>query len=134
MGIVYALFDGSYLDEGGYWLSKILLGVMVFLGIYIAGRYVIRNLASQMTDARPSNSLIMQISAFIILMVNTEIGIPISHSHVIVFCIIGLNVAQRHEVDYKNIGKMAIYWVLTLPVAAILSGLIYSVFYFNGMI
>jgi PiT family inorganic phosphate transporter len=134
LGIVNALLDGSYLDAGGYWLSKILLGVMVFLGIYIAGRFVIRNLASQMTDARPSNSLIMQISALIILLVATALKMPISHSHVIVFCIIGLNVAQRHEVDYKNIGKMAIYWLLTLPIAALLSGLIYFGFFINGMI
>jgi PiT family inorganic phosphate transporter len=134
LGIVYALFDGSYLDSGGYWLSKILLGIMVFLGIFIAGRYVIRNLASQMTDARPSNSLVIQISVLIILMVNTVIGMPISHSHVIVFSIIGINVAQRHEVDYKNLGKMAVYWLLTLPIAAILGGLIYFGFFINGMI
>jgi len=37
----------------------------------------------------------------------TPLGIPISHSHVIVFCIIGLNAAKKQEVDYRGIGKMA---------------------------
>lgn len=134
LGIVYALFELSYIDSEGYWLSVVLLGVMVFLGIYIAGRYVIRNLANQMTDSRPSNSIIIQISALIILMVATENGMPISHSHVIVFSIIGLNVAKNYEVDYKNLGKMAIYWVLTLPVAAVMGGLIYYGFFINGLI
>ena len=67
-------------------------------------------------------------------MVNTEIGMPISHSHVVVFAIIGLNVAKNYEVDYKNLGKMAIYWVLTLPVAAVMGGLIYYGFFINGLI
>jgi len=62
------------------------------------------------------------------------LSLPISHSHVIVFCIIGMSVAQRKEVDYKGLGKMAIYWVLTFPVAAILAGLIYFGFNLFGLV
>ncbi|MFX1236454.1 MAG: anion permease [Promethearchaeota archaeon] len=132
LGILYALYDGSYLNTASYWILKIILGIFAFLGIYIAGRYVIRNLASQTIDARPSEGFILQIATFIVLFVVTPLGIPISHSHVIVFCIIGLNVAKKQEVDYKGIGKMALYWVLTLPIAALMGGIIYFGFYLNG--
>ena len=61
-------------------------------------------------------------------------GIPISHSHVIVFSIIGLNAGKRQEVDYKGLGKMALYWVLTFPIAALVGGFIYLGFFMNGLI
>ena len=74
----------------------------------------------------------LQLSSAIILMIATFMGLPISHSHVIVFCIIGMNIAMNKEVDYKNIGKMSVFWVLTFPVAAILAGLVYFGFIFIG--
>ncbi|MFX1275055.1 MAG: anion permease [Promethearchaeota archaeon] len=133
LGIIYALFNESYLSFAEYWFLKLFLGVSAFFGLFLAGRYVIRNLASQTTDARPSEGFVLQIAAFIVLFVVTPLGIPISHSHVIVFSIIGLNVAKKQEVDYRGLGKMALYWFLTLPIAAIVGGLIYMGFYLNGL-
>ena len=60
-------------------------------------------------------------------------SVPISHSHVIVFCIIGLNVAQKREVDIGNLGKMFLFWILTFPIAAIIAGLIYFGFISFGL-
>ena len=102
--------------------------------MFIAGRYVIKNLAAQTTSARPSDGFILQVVVFIVLFVVTPMGIPISHSHVVVFCIIGLNTGKRQEVDYKGLGKMALFWILTFPIAAIVGGLIYLGFITNGLI
>ena len=87
-----------------------------------------------MTDARPSDGFIIQLSSAIILMFCTVIfSVPVSHSHVIVFCIIGLNLAQKKEVDYGKLSKMFIFWVLTFPLAAIMAGLIYFGFLSFGL-
>jgi len=133
LGILYGLFDKGSLNLGSYVFFALLCGIASCLGIYIAARYVVRNLASQMIDSRPSESLITQISSALILMIATLLSLPISHSHVIVFCIIGMSLAQRKEVDYKSLGKMAIYWILTFPVAAILAGFIYFGFNLFGL-
>ena len=133
LGILYGLFDKGSLNLGSYVFFALLCGIASCLGIYIAARYVVRNLASQMIDSRPSESLITQVSSALILMIATLLSLPISHSHVIVFCIIGMSLAQKKEVDYKSLGKMAIYWVLTFPVAAILAGFIYFGFNLFGL-
>ncbi|MFX0033591.1 MAG: anion permease [Candidatus Hodarchaeota archaeon] len=125
LGILFGLLKNGSLNIGEYYLFAIICGIFSLLGIYFAARYVIRNLASQMTDARPSEGLITQISSALILMIATFFGLPISHSHVIVFCIIGMNLAQKREVDYKGLGKMGIYWILTFPIAALMAGLLY---------
>ncbi|MFO8020452.1 MAG: anion permease [Promethearchaeia archaeon] len=133
IGIFYGLFYSGFLTIEQYYFYVVICGIFVFLGIYIAGRFVIKNLASQMTDARPSEGFIIQIASSIVLMIATVFSLPISHSHVIVFSIIGMNFAQRREVDYTAIGKMAIYWFLTFPVAAIFAGFIYTGFIQFGL-
>ncbi|MFX0073060.1 MAG: anion permease, partial [Candidatus Hermodarchaeota archaeon] len=106
LGILYALYSNGELTLEGYYFFVVICAILAFLGLYIAGRYVIRNLASQLTDARPSDGFIIQLSSALILMFCTVIySVPISHSHVIVFCIIGLNIAQKKEVDYGKLGK-----------------------------
>ena len=47
--------------------------------------------------------------------------------------IIGMNFAQKKEVNYKGLGKMALYWVLTFPMAALLAGFIYYGFNLFGL-
>ncbi|MFX0006135.1 MAG: anion permease [Promethearchaeota archaeon] len=133
LGILYGLFNSGSLNISQYLFFAIICGVFSGLGIYIAARYVIKNLASQMIDTRPSEGIILQTSSAIILMVATIFGLPISHSHVIVFSIIGLSVAQKKEVDLKALGKMAIFWFLTFPIAAFLAGFIYYGFISFGL-
>ncbi|MFX1408618.1 MAG: anion permease [Promethearchaeota archaeon] len=134
LGILYALYSNRSLTIAQYYFFVVICAIFAFLGLYIAGRYVIRNLASQLTDARPSDGFIIQLSSAIILMFCTVIySVPISHSHVIVFCIIGLNIAQKKEVDYKGIGKMTVFWILTFPVAAVIAGFIYFGFITFGL-
>jgi PiT family inorganic phosphate transporter len=129
LGILYALYSNGELTIVSYYFFVVICALIAFLGLYIAGRHVIRNLASQLTDSRPSDGFIIQLSSALILMFCTVIyNVPVSHSHVIVFCIIGLNMAQKKEVDYGKLSKMIIFWILTFPVAAILAGLIYMGF------
>ncbi|MFX1320141.1 MAG: anion permease [Promethearchaeota archaeon] len=132
LGILYGLLDNGSLNLTQYYIYAIICGIFACVGIYIAARYVIRNLASQMIDSRPSEGLVIQMSSAIILMIATILGLPISHSHVIVFCIIGMSIAQKKDVDYKTLGKMGIYWILTFPCAAILAGFIYLGFFSFG--
>ncbi len=125
LAILLGLRENYSITGGQYITFAIICGIFSFLGIYFAARYVIRNLASHMIDTRPSEGFIIQMSSAIILMIATLFALPISHSHVIVFCIIGMNIAQRKEVDYKGLGKMGIFWILTFPIAGILAGFIY---------
>jgi len=134
LGILYAMYSNGEISLGMYYLLVVICGIFAFLGLYIAGRYVIRNLASQLTDARPSDGFIIQVSSALILMVCTVVySVPISHSHVIVFCIIGMNLAQKKEVDYRGLGKMFVFWALTFPVAALFAGFLYFGFISFGL-
>ena len=134
LGILYGLLANNSLNVEQYFFFSVICGIFAFLGIYIAARYVIKNLASQMITSRPSEGIILQLSSSVILMIATLFGLPISHSHVVVFCILGLSLAQKKEIDYKALAKMGMYWLLTFPIAAILSGLLYYGLNYIGFI
>ena len=127
LGILLGLRVNGSINSGQYITFAIFCAIFAFLGIYFAARYVIRNLASHMIDTRPSEGFIIQMSSALILMIATLWALPISHSHVIVFCIIGMSIAQKKEVDYRSLGKMGLYWVLTFPIAALLAGFLYFI-------
>jgi len=135
LGMIYALYDTGTLTLGNYYTLVVVCGIFAFFGVFLAGRFVIKNLASQMSDTRPSDGFIIQAASAIILMFCTVLyKVPISHSHVIVFCIIGMNVAQKKEVNYRGLGKMALFWVLTFPMAAAFAGLLYYGFLSFGLV
>ncbi len=133
IGIFYGMRNSGMISPSQYIFFIVIAGINIFLGIFLVGRFVIKNLASQMTDSRPHEGFIVQLSSGVILMIATLLGLPISHSHVIVFCIFGINIAQKKEVNYKALGKMAVFWVLTFPIAAIIAGFIYFGFFSYGM-
>ncbi|MFX1488286.1 MAG: inorganic phosphate transporter, partial [Promethearchaeota archaeon] len=133
LGILLGLRENSSINSVQYIIFAVLCGIFAFLGIYFAARYVIRNLASQMINTRPSEGFIIQMSSSIILMIATLFALPISHSHVIVFCILGLSIAQKKEIDYKSLAKMGAYWFLTFPIAALLAGFLYYILGLFGL-
>ncbi|MFW9822796.1 MAG: inorganic phosphate transporter [Candidatus Thorarchaeota archaeon] len=133
LGILLGLRENGSISGGLYIFFAIFCAIFAFLGIYFAARYVIRNLASHMIDTRPSEGFIIQMSSAVILMIATLWAVPISHSHVIVFCIIGMSLAQKKEVDYRGLGKMGIYWILTFPIAGLLAGFIYYILSVFGL-
>jgi len=133
VGLLYGVYDSGSITTVEYYILIIFCGLCLFLGLFTTGRFVIKNLASQMTDARPSEGFIIQSSTGLIIMFCTVIWfLPVSHSHVIVFCIIGLNVAQKKEINYKAIGKMVFFWIITFPIAAALASIIYFGFIILG--
>ena len=52
-------------------------------------------------------------------------GLPVSTTHVSVGSIFGIGTVTK-KADYKMIGKILLSWLLTLPIAAIVSALIFK--------
>ena len=53
-------------------------------------------------------------------------GMPVSTTHVSVGSIFGIGTVTK-KADYKMIGKIILSWALTLPMAAIISALLFKI-------
>ena len=102
-------------------ISLLLLftGLSFASGIVVLGRGVIKNVGT-ITELHPSTAFASEIPAAIILFFGTILGIPLSGSHMLVASLVGLARARRAPTK-KGLWKIIMIWLLTFPVAALLS-------------
>lgn len=133
LGILYGLIekggtDGATLDQYRIWLIA-GVGLMLSLGLIVIGRKVIKNVGNNLLDLKPSDGLSIELSTSIVLFVATILGLPVSGTHVLVFAIIGAGFVKGEKPEKKSFRKMLISWLITFPVAAVLSAVLYGSLY-----
>jgi PiT family inorganic phosphate transporter len=97
----------------------IVAGISFSVGIIILGRTVIKSVG-KITELVPSSAFASQVPTAIILFVGTFLGIPLSGSHMLVASLLGLAKARRAPVK-KGLWKTVLIWILTFPISALLS-------------
>ena len=104
------------------WLL-IITGLGLASGIIVLGRIVIKNLG-KMTELRPSTAFAVQVPTAAVMLIGTIQKIPLSGSHLLVASFVGLSKASNTPMQ-KGLWKIIAVWLLTFPVAAILSIILY---------
>ncbi|MBA7686545.1 hypothetical protein ES703_94995 [subsurface metagenome] len=101
----------------------IITGFSLASGLVILGRGVIKSVGT-ITELHPSTAFAAQIPIAVILFFGTILGIPLSGSHMLVASLVGLAKA-RCAPTRKGMWKIVTIWLLTFPIAAILSIVLY---------
>ena len=97
------------------------------LGTYTGGWRIIRTMGSRIIKMDPAQGFSAQGSGAAVILVATHLGYPLSTTHVISGGVMGAGAAKRlSAVRWGIAGNIAIAWVLTLPAAAIIGGLVYA--------
>ena len=97
------------------------------LGTYTGGWRIIRTMGSRIIKMDPAQGFSAQGSGAAVVLVATHLGYPLSTTHVISGGVMGAGAAKRlSAVRWGIAGNIAIAWVLTLPAAAIIGGLVYA--------
>jgi inorganic phosphate transporter, PiT family len=117
MGVItMALVAGQFLPEGAappLWVILSCASVMG-LGTYMGGWEVIKTLGEKLTDLRPIHGFIAETAAATVLSTTAHLGIPVSTTHTITGCIMGVGVS-KYEVNWGVASKIGIAWVFTIP-------------------
>ena len=90
------------------------------------GRNVIKNVGNNLIAIKPSDAFSIELSTSLVLFIATFLGFPVSGTHVLVFSIIGAGMVKGERPDKKSFRKMLLSWIITFPVAAALSAMIYG--------
>jgi PiT family inorganic phosphate transporter len=116
-GLIYAFIAG---------------GLGMCLGVIILGRRVIQKLSSDIVALSPTSALAASVSVSLIMFVGTVLGMPLSGSHILVAAFIGVGFVNKEKVDMDNLKEIGISWIVTTPISAIFSAIIYVVFNLLG--
>jgi inorganic phosphate transporter, PiT family len=100
----------------------------IALGTYSGGWRIIRTMGSRIIKMDPAQGFSAQGAGAAVVLTATHLGFPLSTTHVISGGVMGAGAAKRlSAVRWGLAGNIAVAWVLTLPAAAFIGGLVYAV-------
>ena len=100
----------------------------IALGTYTGGWRIIRTMGSRIIKMDPAQGFAAQGAGAAVVLTASHLGFPLSTTHVISGGVMGAGAAKRlSAVRWGLAGNIAFAWVLTLPAAALIGGLVYGV-------
>ena len=103
-------------------------GIGIACGIGMAGRRVMDTVGKKITRLNNTRGFSVDFAAATTVLIASKMGLPVSTTHAAVGGVLGVGLARGLEaVNFGIIIKIIIYWVLTVPAAAITSMIIFKI-------
>jgi len=129
MGIITVLlFSTGYLHGDFHvpWWVVIAAQIAMGLGTLMGGWRIVHTMGSKITRLTPHQGFCAETGGALMLFGATAFGIPVSTTHTITGCIMGVGAARRASaVRWGVAGNIVVAWILTIPVVASISGAVY---------
>lgn len=130
MGIItMALIVNNYQssDDIQLWV-QVSCALAMALGTSVGGWRIIKTVGGKIMKIRPVNGVAADLSGAAVIFGATAIHLPVSTTHVISSSIMGVGAAHRLKgVKWGTAQTMLITWVITLPISAMIAGIIYFI-------
>jgi len=96
------------------------------LGTATGGWRIMKTMGHRIIKLRPINGFAAETAAAVTILIATQLKAPVSTTHVISSSIMGVGASKRvSAVRWGVAGNIMIAWVLTIPVSAIVSALLF---------
>lgn len=104
----------------------VVAGLLLGLGFWFYGHHIIRALGNKITQMSPTRGYAIELGAAITVLLASRLGLPVSTTQCLVGASMGVALMNYDmgAVNWRQLGYIFIGWVLTLPCAALVSGLI----------
>jgi inorganic phosphate transporter, PiT family len=104
----------------------------IALGTLSGGWRIIHTMGSQITKLVPVGGFAAETAGAISLFTATHLGVPVSTTHTITGAIIGVGSIRRlSAVRWGVAGRIVWAWILTIPMSAFISAVIYYIVAFT---
>jgi PiT family inorganic phosphate transporter len=104
----------------------VLCAITMAAGTAAGGWRIIRTMGHKMVKLQPVHGFAAETAAAITIHGASEMGIPLSTTHVISTSILGVGATKRFDaVKWGLVGRIVWAWVLTIPITLTLGYLFY---------
>jgi len=111
------------------WWILLLGGTGIVAGLIMLGYRVIETVGKNITELTPSRGFAAELAAATTVVLASGTGLPISTTHTLVGAVLGVGLARGiSAVNAGVVGRILLSWIITLPVGAGLSIIIFFVF------
>jgi PiT family inorganic phosphate transporter len=102
--------------------------IAMTVGTLGGGWKIMTTLGRRIFRIRPIHSFDSQVASTTAILISTVAGAPVSSTHAVASSIIGVGAADNARMVQWSVGKdMVVSWLLTIPLTAFVSGLIYII-------
>ncbi|AYJ52182.1 inorganic phosphate transporter [Rhodococcus sp. P1Y] len=99
---------------------KVTCAVAIALGTYLGGWRVIRTLGKGLVEIASPQGMAAESSSAAIILTSSHLGLPLSTTQVATGSILGSGIGKPGaQVRWNVAGRMAVAWVITLPLAGV---------------
>jgi PiT family inorganic phosphate transporter len=103
----------------------LLVAAAMAIGGLLNARRVAITMSRRITPLNPGQGFTANIVTSALVILASRIGLPVSTTHVSVGSLFGIGLITR-EANRRVVSGILVSWILTLPIAAILSAVIYA--------
>jgi len=127
MGVITLLLISAGLQPAGeagpQWWVILACALAIATGTYTGGWRIIRTLGKGLTEVKPAQGFAAETSTAATILASSHLGFALSTTQVASGSVIGSGLGRSDgHVKWGTAGRIALGWLLTLPVAAIVGG------------
>lgn len=104
----------------------IIAGFLLGAGFWFFGFHIIRSLGNRLTQLSPTRGFSIELGAAITVLLASRLGLPVSTTQCLTGAVLGVALMnyQIKAVNWRQMLWILSGWIMTLPVAGLLSGLL----------
>lgn len=101
-------------------------GFLLGAGFWVMGYHIVRSLGNKITQLSPTRGYAMELGAAITVLLASRLGLPVSTTQTITGAVLGVSLMNLDlgATNWRQVAFIFLGWVLTLPVVALMSGLL----------
>ncbi|HEY2674005.1 MAG TPA: anion permease [Rugosimonospora sp.] len=112
---------------------KICCALAIALGTYLGGWRIIRTLGKGLVEIAPPQGLAAESASAAVILASSQLGFALSTTHVATGSILGTGVGKPDAlVRWAVAGRMVAAWLITLPAAAVVGGVMWWIGHLVG--
>jgi len=104
----------------------VIAGFLLGIGFCVFGYHIIRSLGNKITQLSPTRGYAMELGSAITVLLASRLGLPVSTTQCLTGAVFGVALMgyDFSAVNWRQLGFIFIGWVLTLPSAGLIAGLL----------
>lgn len=109
-------------------IAMISFGIALVAGLWFIGKKVIQTVGHNLAQMHPASGFSAELAAASVVMLASILGLPVSSTHILIGAVLGIGLVNKNA-NWNIMKPIAMAWVITLPMAAGLSAVIFMILY-----